>query len=71
VACFFVSAGVVATLARGASWSGRTFEASPDGGGERMARRKRVEPTDEWAELKLLLEWPEQGKVYRRYYSHS
>jgi hypothetical protein len=23
-----------------------------------MARRRRVEPTDEWAEL--LLEWPEQ-----------
>src|SRR5215218_2226077 len=25
-----------------------------------MARRKRVEPTEEWAELELLLEWPEQ-----------
>ena len=25
-----------------------------------MARRRRVEPTEEWAELELLLEWPEQ-----------
>ena len=25
-----------------------------------MARRTRVEPTEEWAELELLLEWPEQ-----------
>lgn len=25
-----------------------------------MANQKRVEPTEEWAELELLLEWPEQ-----------
>ena len=25
-----------------------------------MTRRRRVEPTGEWAELELLLEWPEQ-----------
>ncbi len=30
-----------------------------------MARRKRVEPTDEWAELELLLEWPEQVEYER------
>ena len=30
-----------------------------------MARRKRVEPTEEWAELELLLEWPEQVEYER------
>ena len=30
-----------------------------------MARRKRVEPTDEWPELELLLEWPEQVEYER------
>ena len=30
-----------------------------------MARRRRVEPTDEWAELELLLEWPEQVEYER------
>jgi len=25
-----------------------------------MARRRWVEPTEEWAELELLSEWPEQ-----------
>ncbi len=30
-----------------------------------MARRRRVEPTEEWAELKLLLEWPEQVEYER------
>src|SRR5215210_6040953 len=43
----------------------RTFETPPDGGGRRMARRRRVEPTDEWAELELLLEWPEQVEYER------
>ncbi|MDP9488216.1 MAG: helix-turn-helix domain-containing protein, partial [Actinomycetota bacterium] len=28
-------------------------------------RRQRIEPTDEWAELKLLLEWPEQLEYER------
>ncbi len=31
-----------------------------------MARRRRVEPTDEWAELELLLEWPEQVEYERK-----
>ena len=30
-----------------------------------MARRKRVEPTDEWTQLELLLEWPEQVEYER------
>jgi putative transposase len=30
-----------------------------------MARRRRVEPTEEWAELELLLEWPEQVEYER------
>ena len=30
-----------------------------------MARRRRVEPTDDWAELELLLEWPEQVEYER------
>lgn len=30
-----------------------------------MARRSRVEPTEEWAELELLLEWPEQVEYER------
>jgi hypothetical protein len=30
-----------------------------------MARRKRVEPTDAWAELELLLAWPEQAEYER------
>ena len=30
-----------------------------------MARRKRVEPTEEWAALELLLEWPEQVEYER------
>ncbi len=31
--------------------------------GRRMAKSRRVEPTDEWAEL--LLEWPEQVEYER------
>jgi putative transposase len=30
-----------------------------------MARRKRIDSTDEWAELELLLEWPEQVEYER------
>ena len=30
-----------------------------------MTRRRRVEPTEEWAELELLLEWPEQVEYER------
>ena len=30
-----------------------------------MARRRRVEPTEEWAELELLREWPEQVEYER------
>jgi len=30
-----------------------------------MARRRRVEPTEEWAELELLLDWPEQVEYER------
>ncbi len=30
-----------------------------------MAKRGRVEPTEEWAELELLLEWPEQVEYER------
>ena len=30
-----------------------------------MARRERIEPTEEWAELELLLEWPEQIEYER------
>ncbi len=30
-----------------------------------MARQERVEPTEEWAELELLLEWPEQIEYER------
>src|SRR5215217_8799168 len=36
--------------------------ATPYMGGARMGgtRRRRVEPTDEWEQLKLLCRWPEQ-----------
>jgi hypothetical protein len=30
-----------------------------------MARQRPVEPTEEWAELELLLEWPEQVEYER------
>lgn len=30
-----------------------------------MARRRRIEPTEEWDELELLLEWPEQVEYER------
>ena len=50
---------------RNVGWSGRSFGASPDVGGRRMARRRRVEPTEEWAELELLREWPEQVEYER------
>ena len=30
-----------------------------------MARRRRIEPTEEWAERELLLEWPEQVEYER------
>jgi transposase len=53
------------SLVEGLSQSGRTFEASPNGGGRRMASQRWVEPTEEWAKLELLLEWPEQVEYER------
>lgn len=53
------------SLGEGLSLSGRTFEASPNGGESRITSQRPVEPTDEWAELELLLEWPEQVEYER------
>jgi putative transposase len=53
------------SLGEGLSLSGRTFEASPNGGESRITSQRPVEPTDECAELELLLEWPEQVEYER------
>jgi hypothetical protein len=53
------------SLGEGLSQSVRTFEASPNGGGRRMASQRCGEPTEEWTELELLLEWPEQVEYER------
>jgi hypothetical protein len=54
-----------AWLSCSVGWSSRTFEALLDRGGQRMAMRRRVDPTDERAELELLLEWPTQVECER------
>ncbi len=59
--------GVVVTLASGElrGAGGRSVRGVAGQGGKWMARRRRVEPTEEWAELKLLLEWSEQIEYER------